>query len=244
MICLLGVLLLGCTVGRGKVGQVTPTPTKTPRPLFTATWTPTITALPSATPSPTNTTVPTAEPSETPVLPTDTPVPPTDTPAPATDTQAPTAGPTNTPKPAVTRTPAPPTNTPAPKLDFRVVEQRLISKAENRGLHSFFIRVIDATGNPLHGLTIWDRTHPDGPQPITGSKPDPYSAEYQFWNYDDYYLEVKDSKSEKTKALSSDRSKISNQDLIAAGYCVDNQDCDQNIHAMDFAWFVTFQRTW
>lgn len=238
---LLVVFLLGCTMGRSRVGQVTSTPTKTPRPIFTATYTPTVTPLPTDTPTPT--------PTDTPVPPTETPLPPSETPvtAPPTDTQAPptetSAPPTNTPRPAATKTAAPPTNTPAPQVDFRVVEQKLVPKKLNEaGLHSIFIRVIDAGGNPLHGVTVWDPSHPDQ-QAVTGDKPDPYSAEYQMWSLDAYYMEVKDARSEKTKALSTDRPKITNQDLIEAGYCVDNQDCDQNVHSMHFSWYVTFQRT-
>jgi len=124
-----------------------------------------------------------------------------------------------------------------------VVEQKLVPKKLNEaGLHSIFIRVIDAGGNPLHGVTVWDASHPDQ-QAVTGDKPDPYSAEYQMWSLDAYYLEVNGAKSEKTKALSTDRPKIANQDLIEAGYCTDNQDCDQNVHSMHFSWYVTFQRT-
>ena len=241
MSALLVVFLLGCTVGRSGVGLVTPTPTKTPRPVFTATPTATPTPLPTDTPTltPTNTDLP---PTDTSLPPTEAPItaPPKDTPLPPTDTPAP---PTNTPRPAATKTPAPPTQTPAPKIDFRVVEQKLVPKQLNEaGLHSIFIRVVDAAGNPLHGLIVWDPSHPDQ-QAVTGDKPDPYSAEYQLWSLDAYYLEVKDSKSERTKALSTDRPKISNQDLIEAGYCVDNQDCDQNVHSMHFSWYVTFQRT-
>lgn len=235
------VVLLACS-GGGRVAQVTPTATKTPQPTLTPTAAATDTPPPSDTPLPTDTPPP---PTATP-LSSDTPLPPTETAVPATDTPSPTetsAPPTSTPRPAATRTPAPPTKTPAPAVDFRVVEQKLVPKSLNMaGTHVIMIRVIDAAGNPLHGLTIWDASHPDQEQ-VTGSKPDPYSAEYFLGNWDAHYLEVKGFKSEKTKALSTDEAKISNADLIAAGYCVDDNDCDLNVHPQHFSWYVTFQRT-
>jgi hypothetical protein len=248
LLALLAVVLLGCTMRRGGAALLTPTPTKTPRPLFTATHTPTLTPVPTDTPLPTGTAVPptdTPAPTGTP-LPTDTPsvpteAPPTGTAVPPTDTPSP---PTNTPPPRPTNTPAPPTNTPKPKVDFRVVEQRLLPKAENQAqLHSIFIQVVDAARNPLHGPVVWDPNHPDQ-EAVTGSKPDPYSAEYQLWSYDAYQFEVKGANSEKTKVLSTEVHLISKEDLVAAGYCSDVATCNQDDLFQHYSWFVTFQRTW
>ena len=237
-------LIVACSGLPGQVAQLTATPTKTPRPTWTATPPATDTPLPTNTPQPTDTPAPTDTPLPPTAVPTDTVAPPTGVPtAVLLPTQSPipaTAAPT---RPAATRTPAPPTKTPAPPVDFRVVEQKLVPKALNEaGLHSLFIRVIDAAGNPLHGVSVWDPTHPDQVA-VTGDKPDPYSAEYQLWSTDNYFLEVRDSKSEKTKGLSTDRPKISNADLIAAGYCTDDSDCNLNVHTMHFSWYITFQRT-
>ncbi|NIV36561.1 MAG: hypothetical protein GWN58_46150, partial [Anaerolineae bacterium] len=69
IIVLLALVLAGCTPGRESSSRITPTPTKTARPLFTSTMTPTATSTPTST-----------------LLPTNTPVPPTETPLPPTNT--------------------------------------------------------------------------------------------------------------------------------------------------------------
>jgi hypothetical protein len=151
--------------------------------------------------------------------------------------------PTDTPRPQPTRTPAPPTNTPQPQVDFRVAQQDLVPKVENTGgLYTIFIRVEDARGNPLNGLTVWD---PDQPEmhTVTGDKPHFYHAEILMGG-GDYYLEVKDSRSEVTKRLTTVRSGVSNEDLIKAGYCTAAADCDANVGPQHFSWRVIFHRTW
>jgi hypothetical protein len=250
LVALLVLVLLGCSENRGGVSGITATPTKTPHPLFTATWTPTSTPLPTDTPLPTSTPLPptdTPAPTDTPLAPTDTSLPPTDvppadTPIPATETPPP--APTDTPRPQPTRTPAPPTHTPQPQVDFRVVEQRLMPKAENEAqLHSIWIRVTDAAGNPLHKVSVWDANHPDQ-EAVTGSKPDPYSAEYVLWSYDAYQLEVKGARSQKTKVLSTEVHLIPKEDLVAAGYCPDLNSCNPDDLFQHYSWYVSFQRTW
>jgi hypothetical protein len=247
MLVLLALVLAGCTLGGGSSSRITPTPTKTTRPLFTSTTTPTPSSTPTNTPLPTNTPVP---PTETPLPPTDTPAPPTEAPTdalptataePPTDTPQP-AAPTNTPKPKPTNTPAPPTNTPKPQVDFQVVEQRLMPKAENEaGLPIVFIRVEDAAGNGIPDKVIWDPNYPDQVS-VSGTKPEPYHAEFRFWYLYGYRFEIKGTISEKTKVLSTDVHKIPLEDLVAAGYCTDVSSC--NLGDMHFSWYVTFRRTW
>jgi len=245
IIILLVLVLAGCSLGRESTSRTTPTPTKTTRPIFTSTFTPTATPLPTDTPLPTNTPLP---PTDTPLPPTDTlapptEVPPTSTPEPPTDTPEPSA-PTDTPRPKPTNTPAPPTNTPTPQVDFRVVEQRLMPKAENVAQnHMVLIRVEDATGNGLSGKVIWDPDHPDQ-EAVSGDKPEPYHAEYLFWDYDGYQLEIKGANSEKTKVISTDVYRISLEDLVAAGYCTDINNCNPAELVQHFCWYVTFRRTW
>lgn len=246
IIILLVIVLAGCSLGRGSTSRITPTPTKTVRPVFTSTLTPTATPLPTDTPLPTNTPLP---PTDTSLPPTDTPAPPTEepptsTPEPPTDTPAPSA-PTDTPRPRPTNTPAPPTNTPAPQVDFRVVEQRLMSKADNEGpqLHMVLIRVEDAAGNTLSGKVIWDPNHPSQ-EAVSGTKPEPYHAEYLFWDYDGYQFEIKDANSEQTKVISTDVYRIPLEDLVAAGYCTDINNCNPAELVQHYSWFVTFKRTW
>lgn len=244
-IILLAWALAGCSLGRESASRLAPTPTKTLRPLFTSTCTPTPSPTPTSTPLPTATPLP---PTETPLPPTETPAPPTEepptsTPKAATGTPEPnTPAESATPRP--TNTPAPPTNTPRPQVDFRVVEQRLMSKAENIAQnHMALIRVEDAGRNALSGWVIWDANHPDQ-EAVSGDKPEPYHAEYLFWNLDGYQLEIKGANSEKTKVISTDVFKISLEDLVAAGYCTDVASCNPGELVQHFCWYVTFQRTW
>lgn len=247
LITLITLLLLGCAAGGEGMSGITPTPTKTLRPLFTSTFTPTPTPLPSDTPQPTDTPVPpTVSPVPTETLMPPTEAPPTDTPLPPTAT----ALPSDTPKPEPTNTPVPPTATPRPsatpkpQVEYRVVEQRLMTKAENQAQrHMILIRVVDAGNNPLHGVTVWDPSHP-GQEAVSGDKPEPYHAEYLFWDYGAYQVEVKGARSDKTKVLSTDVHLISKEDLVTAGYCPDVNNCNQGELVQHFSWFVTFQRTW
>ncbi|MEJ2732334.1 MAG: hypothetical protein P8189_01990 [Anaerolineae bacterium] len=247
LIALFALVLMGCSAGGGSLSEITPTPTKTMRPLFTSTFTPTATPLPTETPAPTETPVPATD---TPV-PTEPPVPPTEeapteTPVPPTAT----ALPSDTPAPAATHTPAPPSATaapsatPKPQGDYRVVEQRLMTKAENQAQrHMILIRVVDAGNSPLNGVTVWDPNHPEQ-EAVSGDKPEPYHAEYLFWDYGAYQLEVKGARSEKTKVLTTDVHLISKEDLVTAGYCPDVANCNQDELVQHFSWYVTFQRTW
>lgn len=88
------------------LGQVTPTPTKTPIRERTVVSLPTVTLTPTSTPTPLPTDTPTVTP-----IPTDTPtpIPPTETPTPVPPTNTPVP-----PPPPPTDTPLPPTNTPPP----------------------------------------------------------------------------------------------------------------------------------
>jgi hypothetical protein len=245
VLAMLAMALPGCGAPAGNTAQVAAVPTKTLRPLFTSTFTPTPSPLPTDTsPPPTDTPLPTDTPTPTEMPTLETPptaVPASDTPPPPTSTPAPVA-PSDTPRP--TRTPAPPTNTPRPQVDYRVVEQRLMSKAENTAQrHMILIRVTDAGGQPLSDLIVWDPNHPEQ-EAQTGTKPEPYHAEYLFWNYDAYQLEVKGANSEKTKILSTDVFKIPIEDLVAAGYCPDANNCNPQDLVQHFSWYVTFQRAW
>jgi len=242
LVASLVLVLLGCTVNRGDMARITPTPTKTLRSLFTSTFTPTVTPLPTETPvlptempAPTDTLLP---PSDTP-LPTDTP-PPADTSIPSTDTPIP---PTDTPRPKATDTPAPPTNTPNPRVDFCVVKQDLLPRAENiAGRYTIYIRVEDAAGNPLKGLVVWDPSQLELVSAVSGDKPEYYHAEILMGG-GDYYLEIKDFRSEKTKRLTTIVTNISNEDLIKGGYCTTDAECD-GLGFQHFSWRVIFRRTW
>jgi hypothetical protein len=247
LIALFALILLGCSAGGESLSEITPTATKTMRPLFTSTFTPTATPLPTETPVPaTDTPVPT----ESPVLPTEEAPTPTALPSDTPVLPTATALPSDTPAPAATHTPAPPTATPAPsatpkpQVDYRVAEQRLMTKAENEAQrHMILLRVVDAGNSPLNGVTVWDPNHPEQ-EAVSGDKPEPYHAEYLFWDYGAYQLEVKGARSEKTKVLTTDVHLISKEDLVTAGYCPDVANCNQGELVQHFSWYVTFQRTW
>ena len=227
-------------------------------PTLTPTNTPPPTATPTITPTPTNTLVveaaPTEAQAEAPTAePTPTPVPPTDTPAP-----------TNTPAPP-TATPEP-TATPVPDVDFIVAKQRLLTKEENggcAGMHTIFIDVIDANGNPLKGVQIGDIW--DNPGPVTGHKGEdkPGRAEWDLYKDQGFFLVVKNDPtagrsvtSQQTDELSADDWRIGIPRLIEAGYCPDEPTCrtlwnsgvfgegNNSLCWGHYSWEVVFQRTW
>ncbi len=147
----------------------TPLPTDTPTP--TSTPLPTDTPLPPTdTPAPTATDTPTSEPTAT-----DTPPPqPSDTPLPPTNTPKPTKAPSPKP-PAATPTPKPPTKTPAPTQPPTprwTWTARLVGPGEDGqgcGVGNLQIRVtvIDAGGNQLGGVWIYDKY--SGQYQLTGN---------------------------------------------------------------------------
>jgi hypothetical protein len=129
------------------------------------------TPLPTNTPIPTSTPLPTEPPTATPEIPTDTPLPPTDTRTPeptATSTPSPTdtpLPPTNTPKPTKTPSPKPPTNTPTPTRPptprwtwtARLVGPGEDSQGCGYGNLQIRVTVIDANGNQIGGVWIYDK---------------------------------------------------------------------------------------
>jgi hypothetical protein len=196
----------------------------------------TLTATPTPTAPPTDTPIPTATPTETPIpteappptdapLPTDTPIPPTNTPAPPADTPTP-APPTDTPAPEQ------PTDTPVPDVDFIIVNQRRYSKDENggcSGMHTVFIKVLDVNGNPLDGIIAGNKFNETDALP-TGRDKGPGVAQIDLWK-NAYEITVKrdengnEFSSESGMPMSSRTPEISNEELIAAGYCADMNDC-------------------
>lgn len=158
------------------------TPTYTPWPTETLMPTPTFT--PTATP--TETPIPT--PTFTPVPPTETPVPPTPTPPPPAPARAVAAAPA-----AVARAAAAPVALQAPSQQFKLIESRRMTPCENRGLHNIFIKVVDAAGNPVDGLTIVqtpaDQIGNVLDKMVTGTK-GPGLAEFVMWKFAQYAVYV------------------------------------------------------
>lgn len=134
------VALGGQRLAMANFAAVEPTPTYTPWP----TNTPIPTATPTVTPTPTNTPTPTDTPTP---LPTATPTPPpTPTPVPARFSAVAAA-----PRALAAAAPQP---TPTPSVEWVLVEVRRLTPCENRGKHHIFVKVLDAAGNPLDGVTV------------------------------------------------------------------------------------------
>ncbi|MBN1995300.1 MAG: hypothetical protein JW953_21605 [Anaerolineae bacterium] len=232
-------------------------------------------STPTATP--TETPLPTSTPTNTPVVPTATPtlvvqaaagasaenIPPTEEPPPTE---------TALPEPVATHTPAPPTDTPTPEptptpaVDFVITQQRLLSKDENGGclgMHSIFVNVVDAAGNPIKGVELGDAWNAV-PGVVTGHKGDdqPGLAVYDLYK-NGYMIFVKNDPtagrpvtSEQTELLSSNDWEIGIPRLIEAGYCPDEATCrvlwnsgvygegNNSLCWGHYSWEVTFQRTW
>jgi hypothetical protein len=242
-------ITLGCSASSLIARAPEPTPTKTLRPTFTPT--PQETPTPEVSPAETWTPEPVAaEPTSTDTaLPIDTPLPsptpvPTDTPPPPPPADTPAPAPTDTP------TPSPPTDTPAPAVDFRVVEQRILSPEENKGGkdfggdHLIFITVIDANGVPLDGIVLRE-VGMTNDELISGNK-GPGKTEFLMQGGGAFVFTVVSEKdgqaytSETTHQLSLDNPIL--DDLVAANYCPDVVTC-QN-HPWHWSYNIIFQRTW
>ena len=152
--------------------------------------TPTYTPWPTETPMPTATFTPTATPTETPIpTPTETPVPPTDTPVPPTPVPVRAVARAAAPAAAVRAAAAVPVAAPAPSQQYKLIESRRMTPCENRGMHNIFIKVVDAAGNPVDGVTFVQT--PAGQvgnvldKMVTGTK-GPGLAEFVMWHFANY----------------------------------------------------------
>jgi CRP-like cAMP-binding protein len=152
--------------------------------------TPTYTPWPTETPMPTPTFTPTATPTETPIPTptfTPTPVPPTDTPVP------PTPVPVRAVARAAAAVAAAPAAAPAPALQYKLIESRRLTPCENRGLHNIFVKVVDAAGNPVDGVTLVqtpaDQIGNVLDKMVTGTK-GPGLAEFVMWHFAEYAVYV------------------------------------------------------
>jgi hypothetical protein len=178
--------------------------------------------------------------------------PPVETVAPVSDIPP---SPTPIPAPPTpTPTPPEPTATPTAELDFRVALAQLLPIEENGGclgMHTIFITVLDAAGNPLDGIVVGDTYN--NVESATGSK-GPGKAEIDLWLNAMEITVKRDQdgrtyKSEATRTLSSQTSLIPPEDKLAAGYCVSMGHCIDisgpgagECHG-HFSWRVTFQRS-
>lgn len=222
----------------------TPTPTDTPGPTATFTSTPTRTPTPTNTATPTSTATPSPSPTATSTA-TPTPTP--------TDTPLPTETPSATPVP-VTPTP---TDTPTPEMDFKIARWRLWPLAQNsgcaKGMHEIFITVLDAAGAPLDNVIVGDSWN--NVEVMTGQK-GPGKAEIDLWS-NTMEIEVKrdaltgqEYTSDVSFPFSSFMTTIPNEQMIQAGYCANDLECDWKRQfdsyycGGHYSWEVVFQKTY
>ncbi len=227
------------------LNPVTPTPT----PSATVTTTPTAKA--TASPRPTQT--PTATSSAT-----HTPNPsPTFTPTP---TATPTITPTPTPDDTATPSPIPPTptpsETPTPSIDFRIASWRLWPLAQNsgcaKGMHTIFITILNADGSPLDSIVVgdsWNNVETASGQKGLGK------AEIDLWTNTMELVIKRNALTEQTYTsevsfpFSSFMTTIPNEQMIQAGYCANEGDCewkranDSYYCGGHYSWEVIFQAT-
>jgi hypothetical protein len=217
-----------------------PTATQTPSPTSTPTKTPT--RRPSATPTFTGTPTATPLPSRTPT--------PSATPSP---TFTATATPTET---SIPPTPTP-TDPPAPEVDFRIASWRLWPLALNsgcaKGMHTIFITVLDANGAPLDGVVLGDSW---GNVEVFSGMKGLGKAEIDLWTNTMEIVVKRDAvtdqpyTSEVSFPFSSFMTTIPNDQMIQAGYCSNELECDWK-RAHDsyycgghYSWEVIFQKTY
>jgi len=241
-------LLAGCSgfstpAEVSQVGEVLPetsTSTPTPHP-------PTLTATPSRTLTPTNTPTSTTTPTPT----TTSTKTPTLTPT-STDTPVPTDTPTITPIP-----PSPtPTDMPTPSIDFQIAFWRLwpleLNSGCAKGMHTIFITVLDVEEKPLNDIVVGDTWN--NVETVTGSK-GAGKAEINLWSNTMELVVKKDIQgqpytSEVSFPFSSFMTTIPNEQMIQAGYCANELECewkranDSYYCGAHYSWEVIFQKTY
>lgn len=175
-----------------------------------------------------------------------------------------------TPPPTASQAPQPtatPKQPPAPNVDYRIIEQRMLTIQENggcNGMHNIFVQVLDVNGVPVNGAVvkrIWANE-----TAISGTK-DCYwnigvlgegCVSFDLFNSGDNVQVISDPvlgnvTSETTRKLSSLDSDISVDEFIAAGYCTEGREnCEWRKNPGDrppqlcnghYSWIVKFQRT-
>jgi hypothetical protein len=162
------------------------------------------------------------------------------------------------PSPTQSLTPTSPpifTSPVTPTLDFKVTMAHLLNADENGGclgMHTIFITVLDAAGNPLDGIVLGDTY--GNIEAVSGSK-GPGKAEIDLWLNTMSIIVKRDRSgqsytSEATRPLSSLASLISDEDWLSAGYCNSLEHCrlirqGEPMHCHGhYSWRVVFQRTW
>lgn len=175
-----------------------------------------------------------------------------------------------TPPPQPTAAPRPtaaPVPAPVPSVDYRIIEQRMLTIQENggcMGMHNIFVQVLDINGAAVNGAVvkrIWANE-----TVVSGAKDCYWSigvtgegcASFDLHNAGDNVQILSDPvlgsvTSETTRKLSSLDSDISVDELLANGYCTEGREnCEWRKNPGDrppqlcnghYSWIVKFQRT-
>ncbi len=183
--------------------------------------------------------------------------PPTATPAPIADvpTVAPAPPSDATPTADPAATPAPPTASPTDKPYFKVISSRMWSKAENgdcTGQHLLRINVIDANGVRLNGVRL--KGIYTGEIIVTGSQGKGDGViEYDLYGTGEGFTVIqnddgREADSDRAEGFTTQSRDISQDLLIAGGYCTNDADCQIFYDSWGcnghHSWEATFQRNY
>ena len=129
---------------------------------------------------------------------------------------------------------------PAPSQQYKLIESRRLTPCENRGLHHIFIKVVDAAGNPVDGVTFVqtpaDQIGSVLDKMVTGTK-GPGLAEFVMWNFAHYGVYVTH---DGTTPASSDVAQGLNSNFTDEATCADGGGGNTLFHN---SFNVVFQKT-
>lgn len=166
--------------------------------------------------------------------------------------------PTSTPAPRPTAQPTSPPKAAGP--DFQVVSVRLWGVEENGGyfdgpsIHcggrrQLRVFVLDAAGNPLNGVTV-KAVYGNQEEEVTGSKGSGM-AEFILGGGQDVFIirdvDGRQVTSDYARGMSTQPEGISQDQLIAAGYCTDAASCAYHVTQScrgHYSWDATFRRAY
>lgn len=140
-------------------------------------------------------------------------------------------------------------------MDFYIAAWRLLPLALNsgcaKGMHTIFITVLDANGAPLDGIVVGDSWN--NVENVSGNK-GPGKTEIDLWS-NTMEMTVKREAatgqpftSEISFPFSSFMTTIPNEQMIQAGYCSNELECDWKRENESYycgghySWEVTFQK--
>ncbi len=196
--------------------------------------------------------IPAAPPTATPALIVEAPVEAPVSEAPA---EAPAAATEAAPAAEGEATPAPPAASPSDKPYFKLVASRMWPKSENgdcRGQHLLRINVIDANGVRLNGVRL--KGLYTGEIIVTGSQGKGDGIiEYDLYGTGEGFSVIqnddgRDADSDRAEGFTTQSRDISQDLLVAGGYCTNDADCQIFYDSWGcnghHSWEATFQRNY